>query len=147
MLALVDPSGTDVREVPEARVDLSADVKEGYRWLPVVQEVVDESLPDGGPVITEPVETTVEPDRVLRRRRRRNMTPEEADTSENEAADAIIRSDIGRMFLSVYRVMFALARQSNPNLGAAQFRNMVISATNATDIPDAGFRAWVRDRL
>lgn len=77
MLALVDPSDNVVRTALEEHIDLSADMKTGWRWLPIVDETTDTSTPGNEYVTTEPVVQTIEATRVLRTRTRRNMTTQE----------------------------------------------------------------------
>ena len=81
-VALIGPGDVIVREVLAARVDTSAGVRAGYKWLPVVVEESDVST---GPDVTiDRTGPVVEETRVLYTRTRRDMTAQELSDSRDD---------------------------------------------------------------
>lgn len=102
-----------------------------------------------GPVLVGPPVLSVAPegDRVLSTTTRREKTAAELDTDEEAVANDLINSDLGVVLFAFYKVMFAMRKESNPNMGSAQFRNFVTAAVSAADVNQAGFKTVVRDLI
>lgn len=118
--ALVAPDDTIYTEKAEERIDLTAGVRDGYRWLPIVNEVNDTTTQQEY-VVTEPVVETIEVARVLRSRTRRDMTAQEIADRKAE----LVLSDSDTV---IAKGLFKLANdfrvsQGQAELTVAQFRS------------------------
>lgn len=83
--ALINPSDEIVRTQEESRLDLSAGVRAGYRWVPVNDITNDTST--GDDIVKEPVVQTIFADRVERVTTIRDMTAQELDDLDTANAD------------------------------------------------------------
>lgn len=88
---------------------------------------------------------TVEADHVAENYTVRNKTAAEITAFKDASADEVSRELLGKLFLSVFRVMYGLAQQVNPTITPAQFKTFVDNETASTDITMAAFKQWVKE--
>jgi hypothetical protein len=140
--ALIDDAGAIVRVRDEARIDLTAGMRDGYSWRVVENVTVDNSTLPAQFTKRATVET-IEANRVLRTTTVLDMTQAEIDAVKAAVVDGFAAENAGKALLSVYRVLYGMARQINPSVTPQQFRTFVNNATAADDIPAAAFKAWL----
>jgi hypothetical protein len=144
--ALIGPGNVIVRIQDDRRLDLTAGVRAGYSWR-IVENVTNNTstLP---PRYTKTATVqTIEPTRVLRTTTVSDMTPAEQNAVVAAEADGTAGDNAGKALLSVFRTLFALARQVNPNITPLQFKTFVDNATGSTTIPETAFKAWLAELL
>lgn len=145
MLALVDPSDAILRRVPEQFVDLTADLKSGYRWLPVVRNEIDTSTgPDK--ITTGPV-TTVEADQVVDTMTTRDMTAPEIDARIDARSVSFSGTDTAKIAYGQFLGLYAVAKQAVPSLTPAQFSAALDAQIANPAFNFDQFMTWVRARL
>ncbi len=96
-VAIVKPDDTIARIEDEADLDLSAAVKPGYRRLPVVEDLNDNSTPGNEYVTEETAPLAVEADRVLRAITRRDLTAQEVTDRKSAEIASVFNTKAERV--------------------------------------------------
>lgn len=128
-LALVDPADQIIRQVRADRVDLTAGVRAGYRWLPVEVDRVNTST--GPDTVTEYTGPVVEVSRVAYTLTTRDMTAQEISDRNDGRVSSLVNDPV---FKALATAVFELV-------------NDVRTLKGQGTITPAQFRAYLKSKL
>ena len=97
--ALIAPDDTIYTTKDESRIDLTAGVRDGYRWLPVVRSTVDNST--GPDTVSERADPVVEATQVSIVTTIRDMTQQEIDDRIDKEFDGQFQTDLKNWALEI----------------------------------------------
>lgn len=123
-IALINAANEIVRTEREERIDQTAGVRTGHRWVPVVQETVDTSTPGNEFTVTTRAAPVVEASRVLVTTTIRDMTAQEASSAKDGRVSQVVRDPA---FKALATAVFELVNdvrtlKGQGTITAAQFR-------------------------
>lgn len=120
--ALVAPDDSIHTEKDETRIDFTAGLRDGYRWLRI-DNITDDQTTQSQWVVTDPMVQTVLADRVTRTTVRRDMTQAEIDARKSATSSSLVDQIQWKAIFQVLNI----ARQANGQqpVTAQQFRAWV----------------------
>lgn len=116
--ALIGSDNQISREISDRRLDLTAGVRGGYRWVPVEISVDDQSTQSRWTTL-EPQVVTVEANRVTKIRVKRDMTAQEIEAEQTQLVMSEADKALGKALFKLLNDF--RASQGQPPVTREQF--------------------------
>lgn len=120
--ALVAPDNSIHTEKDETRIDFTAGLREGYRWLRI-DNITDDTTTQNQWVTTDPMIEAVLADRVTRTSTRRDMTSAEIDAAKASRSASLVDDVQWKAIFILLNEIRGLKGQQA--VSVAQFRNWI----------------------